>query len=335
MAKKLGKQTIKFDHPAKIIGNFSVVGEKEGQGNFKEYFDIIVKDDKFGEKTYEKAEKKMLLEAVNGAIESANLKKEDIELYLAGDLLNQIISASFSARELECSYLGIYGACSTMAEILGIGATLIDSTAYKNIVCATGSHFTTAERQYRYPLELGNQRPPTTQWTITGAGSTILSSNGQGPKITHATFGRVMDYDVKDVNNMGAAMAPAAMDTLITLFEDTGTKPADYDLIVTGDLGKLGAEILMDLMENRGYKLGKNYSDCGHMMFTNEQKTYQGGSGAGCSAVVLNSFILKKLKTKQLKKVIFAATGALLSPTSSQQGESVPGICHAVIIEGE
>lgn len=334
MGKKLGKQTIMLDHPAKIIGNFSIVGEKEGQGNFASYFDMILKDDKYGEKTYEKAEKKMMLEAIKGCLHKAHLTTSQIELYLAGDLLNQIISASFSARELDCSYLGIYGACSTMSEILGIGALLMDTGAYDHILCATGSHFTTAERQYRYPLELGNQRPPTSQWTITGAGASILSKEGNAPKITHVTFGKVMDYNIKDVNNMGAAMAPAAMDTLITLFQDTHTQPKDYDLIVTGDLGKLGSEILMDLMENKGYTLGKNYADCGQMMYTNNQKTYQGGSGAGCSAVVFNSYLIDKLKKKEYKKIIFAATGALLSTTSSQQGESIPGICHAIIVEG-
>ncbi len=335
MSKKIGSRTIKFEMPIHIIGSYSVVGKKEGEGNFKDYFDFVIQDDKFGEKTYEKAEKRMLLESVLGAVKKSKKKKEDVELFLGGDLLNQIISASFTARELDYPYLGIYGACSTMAEILGIGASLLDAGAYSTIACATSSHFTTAERQYRFPLELGNQRPPTTQWTITGAGASILSSSGNGPLITHAIFGKVVDYDIKDVNNMGAAMAPAAMDTLIQLFKDTNTRPEDYDLIVTGDLGKLGSEILMDLMENQGYKLGKNYGDCGQMMYDNNQKTFQGGSGAGCSATVLNSFIMKKINNKEYKKVIFAATGALLSTTSSQQGESVPGICHAVILEGE
>ena len=334
-SKKCGKQTIKFTNPVNIISSYSIVGEKEGQGNFKEYYDYILKDDKFGEKTFEHAERKLIEHSIVHAIERAHLNIDDIDLMLAGDLLNQITSSSFTARQLKTSFVGLYGACSTMAESLAVGACMIDGNFFNNVVCATGSHFSSAERQYRFPLELGNQRPPTSQWTVTGAGCTILSNRSMRKcnQITMATFGKVTDYGITDVNNMGAAMAPAACDTIIAHFEDTKTTPDDYDLILTGDLGKLGSELFMDLMEHNGYKLGKNYNDCGQMIFDNNQKTYQGGSGAGCSAAIINSYVMKKLEKGEIKSVLFAATGALLSSTSSQQGDSIPGICHAVVIK--
>ena len=333
MENKLGDQTIVFKNSPRIIGNYAIVGEKEGHGTFKDYYDYIMKDDLFGEKTFEHAERKIIEHAISHSIEKAKLTINDIDLIVGGDLLNQIISMSFTARYFDRPFFGIYGACSTMAESLAIGAALVNAEYLKNVVCATGTHFSSVERQYRFPLELGNQRPPTSQWTVTGAGSSVVSLSGEGHKITMATFGKVTDYGIKDVNNMGAAMAPAAMSTLISHFQDTNTTPDDYDLILTGDLGKLGSEILMDLMEHNGYKLGKNYNDCGQMIYNNNQKTFQGGSGAGCSASVLNSFVLKKMDEGVFKKVLFAATGALLSTLSSQQGDSVPGICHAVVIE--
>ncbi len=333
MGNKLGDQTIIFKNKPKIIGNYSIVGKKEGDGCFKDYFHYVLEDDLFGETSFEHAERKMLEFAISNAIESAKLSINNVDLIVGGDLLNQIISTSFTARHFDRPFLGIYGACSTMAESLAVGATFVDGEYLKNVVCATGTHFSTAERQYRFPLELGNQRPPTSQWTVTGSGCSVLSLSGCGHSITHATLGKVTDYGIKDVNNMGAAMAPAAMSTLISHFKDTKTSPDDYDLIVTGDLGKLGAEIFMDLMEHNGYKMGKNYNDCGQMIFNNNQKTFQGGSGCGCSASVLNSYILKKMNEGVFKKVLFAATGALLSTLSSQQGDSVPGICHAVVIE--
>ena len=332
---KLGKQTIVFKNKPVMKSCYSIVGEKEGNGNFKDYFDYVLIDDLFDEKSYEKAERKILELCMFKAIDRANLKISDIDCVICGDLLNQIISSSFAARQINKPFLGLYGACSTMAESLIVGTTLLDGKYAKNVVCGTGSHFSTAEKQYRNPLELGNQRPPMSQWTITGAGCTVLGEKGKGNFITNATIGRVTDFGIVDVNNMGAAMAPSAMTTLISHFEDTKTNPDDYDLIVTGDLGKLGSEILRDLMEKNGYPLGQNYSDCGHMMYTSNQRTFQGGSGAGCSASVLNSFINKKLKEGIYKKVLFAATGALLSTLSSQQGDSVPGICHAVTIESE
>lgn len=327
-------QTVIFKNKPVITGHYSIVGPKEGQGNFGPYFDYIMKDDCFGEDSYEKAERKMIEQAITGAIQSAKIKPSSVNLMLAGDLLNQIISSSYAARQFDFSYLGLFGACSTMSETLAVGASLIDGGHFENIVCTTASHFSTAERQFRFPLELGNQRPPTSQWTVTGAGATVLSKHGKGPVISAATFGKVMDWGVVDVNDMGAAMAPAAMDTMLAHFRDTKTTPDDYDLIVTGDLGKLGSEVLIDLMEDQGIKLGLNYNDCGQMYFTRQQATLSGGSGCGCSATVLNSFIIKKLIEGKYKKVLFMPTGALLSTTATQQGDTIPGICHAVVIEG-
>ena len=332
MGKRLGKQTISFTNSAKIIGNYSIVGEKEGNGTFREYYDYILKNDTFGEKTYEAAERKLIEFAISNALDKSGVKSKDLDLLICGDLLNQIISSSFAARDFDLTFLGLYGACSTMAEALAVGATFIDGGYFDTVACATGSHFSTVERQYRFPLELGNQRPPVSQWTVTGAGCTVLSNKIGKNQIVNATFGKVTDFGINDVNNMGAAMAPSAMSTIIRHFEDTKTTPDDYDLIVTGDLGKLGSEIFLDLMENKGYKMKENYNDCGQMIYSNDQKVYQGGSGCGCSAVVLNSYILQKMNEGKYKRVLFAATGALLSTLSSQQGNTIPGICHAVEI---
>ena len=276
------EQTIRLKNKPKIIGSYSIVGPKEGLGNFGRYFDYVINEDCFGQDTFEKAERKIMETAVTGVVDKAKLQVKDIDMMISGDLLNQIISSSYAARAFQFPFLGVYGACSTMAESMAIASVLVDGGYCTNVVCATGSHFSTAERQYRFPLELGNQRPPTSQWTVTGAGACILSLNGDGPKVTMVTFGKVVDWGINDVNNMGAAMAPAARDTMLRHFRNTNTKPEDYDLIVTGDLGKLGSEILIDLMEDQGIKLGMNYCDCGQMYYKREQKTLCGGSGAGC-----------------------------------------------------
>jgi len=330
--RKLGKQTVLFENKPKIIGNYSVVGPKEGRGPLKEYFHEIMNHDKCGQKTFEKAEQKFMEKAVFGAIESANLKPNDIDMFLSGDLLNQIISATFTARQFDTSFIGLFGACSTMTESMSVGSCLVDGGYFNKVLCGTCSHFSSAERQFRFPLELGNQRPPTGQWTVTGAGANVLCLDGNGPYVEMATFGKVCDYGVNDVNNMGAAMAPAAMHTLKVHFEDTNRKPSDYDMILTGDLGKLGSEILIDLMEKEGYPLGKNYNDCGNLIFDREQKTFMGGSGCGCSASVLNSYIIGKLQRGEINNCLFLSTGALLSTLSSQQGETIPGIAHAIVI---
>lgn len=333
MEKFLYNQTIFFKNKPKIIGNYSIVGPKENEGNFKGFFDFVLEDDYFGEKSYEKAERKMIEKALVGAIKSANLKNHDIDIFLAGDLLNQIISSSYAARAFDIPYAGVFGACSTMAESLALGSVLVDGGYFNNVACATSSHFCTAERQFRFPLELGNQRPPTSQWTCTASGCTILSLKGKGPCITSATFGKVTDYGINDANNMGAVMAPSAMNTMLSVLYDTKTKSDDYDLILTGDLGKLGSEILVDLMETKGVILGKNYCDCGQMMFRLQQEALMGGSGCGCSASILNSFVVQQIKKGVYKKVLFIATGALLSTTASKQGETLPAVSHAIVIE--
>lgn len=329
------KQTVIFNNKPTIIGSYSLVGPLEGKGPLKEYFDYVLQQDKFKENTFELAERKILEHIIFSAIDKSNLKIDDIDAMISGDLLNQIVSSSFAARKLGLTFIGIYSACATMAESLALGACLIDRKVFSNVVCGTASHFASAERQYRFPLELGNQRPPTSQWTVTGGGASVISSTGEGPKITSATFGKVIDFGIKDVNNMGAAMAPAAMDTIMTHLSGTNTTVDDYDMIATGDLGKLGSEILTDLLERKGIKLKQNYSDCGNLIYTKQGKTFMGGSGSGCSASVFNSYILQKLRTKQFKKVLLVSTGALLSTTTSQQGDSIPGIAHAVTIEVE
>jgi len=333
MSKRIGERTIKFLKPVKFAAGYAIVGPKEAKSPAHKYFDYILNYDTFNEKTYEMAERKMLEHAVMGAVSKANLITTDIDLFVGGDLLNQITSSSYSARQLQTSFIGLYGACSTMTEALALGACLIDSGGFKNIACATCSHFSTAERQYRFPLELGNQRPPTAQWTVTGAGCSILRGEGRGHDITHIVFGRVIDFGVNDVDNMGAAMAPAAADTLCTLFKDTNTKPDDYDLIISGDLGKFGSEMLIDIMDSRGYKLKENYCDSGQMIYSTGSKAFMGGSGCGCSAAVFNTYVYAKLNDGSYKKAILMSTGALMSTTTAQQGETIPAIAHAVIIE--
>ncbi len=331
--KRVGKQTIIFENKPKIIANSAIVGPKEFAGPLKDFFDYRIIDDKWNEDSFEKAERKMLEFAICTAIRRSKKKLKNIDMLIAGDLLNQIITSSYAARKIDTMYLGIYNACSTFTEALAIGSVLIDGEYLNNVACATGSHFSTAERQYRYPLELGNQRTPASQRTVTGAGCSILSLEGEGPKITMATMGKVIDYGIKDANNMGAAMAPAAMNTLLAHFEDTSTSPKDYDLILTGDLGNLGSELLKIIMNNHGVDISKNHNDCGKLIYSDIQRTVQGGSGSGCSASVFNSYIIKKLNSGEYNKILFAATGALLSTVSTQQGDSIPAIAHALVIE--
>ena len=323
--------TIVFKKQPKIIGWYSVAGKKESEGPLGETFSRIVKDEYFGEKTHECAERKFFVTAIQGAMQSAAVQPD---IVFAGDLLNQIVSSSFAMREIGLPFVGIYGACSTMALSLINAATYLEAGLAKTTLAVAGSHFATAERQYRTPFEFGNQRPPTAQWTVTGAGATVLSTDKKSKiAVTCATIGRVVDFGIKDVNNMGAVMAPAAADTLERHFQNTKTKPADYDAIFSGDLGQIGEEALRDLLKERGYNLGENYYDCGKMIYSGSQKVDMGGSGCGCSAVTLNGFILDKFKRGDYHKVLFMATGALLSPTTCYQGESIPGIANAVVIE--
>ncbi len=327
------KRTIYFKNKPKIISTSSVAGPKECSGSIGKFFETKLDDDMFGEKTFEKAETKMLFTAISGAIKNSKKNENEIDAIIAGDLLNQIIASTFSARNFKCGYLGVYNACATFTEALTIGSTLIDGGYLNSVVCSTSSHFSSAERQYRYPLELGCTRPPQAQWTVTGAGACVLSSSGDGPKITGATIGRVVDYGIIDANNMGAAMAAPAADTIFTHFSETGLTPSDYDLIVTGDLGTLGSRIFKDLIWEKGFDVEKQHVDCGELIYNLCETDYQGGSGAGCSSLVFSSYIYDRIKSKKFKKIILMSTGALLSSVSTQQGESIPGIAHAVVVE--
>ena len=325
--------TIFFKNTPRILSYAAVCGSKEKEGVLGQYADITLQDDMYEESTYEKAECKMLSTAISLALNKSGLGEKGVDVLLSGDLLNQIISASFAARDFTFPFLGLYSACSTMSESILLGATLVDGGYANAAVCATGSHFASAERQYRYPLELGCTRPPQAQWTVTGAGGLVIGRAKKGIKVVNGTMGRVCDFGVTDVNNMGAAMAPAAADTIMRHFEDTGTGPEDYDLILTGDLGALGSRILKDLTWEKGFDISANHVDCGEIVYKVIESEFQGGSGAGCSATVLNSYILTKMDAGLYKRILFAATGALLSTVSSGQGESIPCISHAVQLE--
>lgn len=334
MNKKRGKQTIKLNKRPRLISTYSIVGPKEGKGPLNMYFDKIMQDDLAGKDSFEKAESNLLYTAVMESIKGANLEETDIDILFAGDLLNQLSSSSFAARDMNIPFIGLYGACSTMSESLAIAAMTIDAGFCNNVVAATSSHFSAAERQFRYPLEFGSQRTTTAQWTVTGAGSIVLAKEGNFPYVTHVTIGKVKDYGVTDSSNMGAAMAPAAVSTIYNHFKDTGRTPKDYDVIATGDLGKVGKKITLELLKEQGYDITSNYIDCGEEIFNNEeQETESGGSGCGCSAVVLCGYLYKKLMEGKFKKILLVSTGALLSTTSSLQGESIPGIAHAISIE--
>ena len=332
--ERLGKQTIKFNNPPSILEVGSIVGPKESEGPLSKYFDQCIEDEFWGEKTWEKAESKFIKETVNTVINKSSLSSTEIDYCFAGDLLNQCISSSFGLRELNIPFFGIFGACSTFVEGISLASIFLEGGAANNILCAASSHFCSAEKQFRFPLELGNQRPPSSQWTVTGAGAAILSSSGEGPFITHVTTGKIVDMGIKDANNMGSAMAPAALDTLLTHFKDTGRSPNYYDAIITGDLGHIGKEILIEMAESKGYNIKANYNDCGVLIFDKEtQDTHSGGSGCACCGTVFSGYFFKQLKDKKLRRILLIATGALTNSTTSQQGESIPGIAHAVSIE--
>ena len=331
--QKLGKQTIKFDTSPTITECSSIVGPKEADGPLSKYFDYTLDDEFWGEKSWEKAESKIIKENVNTLISKSGVSTSDIDLVIAGDLLNQCISSSFGLKDSNIPYLGIFGACSTFVESMSIGAICVEGFA-KNVICATSSHFCSAEKQFRFPLELGNQRPPSAQWTVTGSGAAMLSKNGTGPYVTAITPGKILDMGIKDANSMGAAMAPAFCDTLLTHFHDTGRNPSYYDAIISGDLGHIGKEIAIEIMQSHGYNIKSNYNDCGVMIFDkSSQDTHSGGSGCACCASVFSGYWFKQLKTKKVKKLLLIATGALMNSTTSQQGESIPGIAHAISIE--
>ena len=332
--KHVGLQTITFSSPPTILETSSIVGPKEAEGPLAKYFDQCLEDEFWGEKTWEKAESKIIKENVQAVIAKSGIAAADINYCFAGDLLNQCISSSFGLRELNIPFFGVFGACSTFVESMCLGSVFIDGGGANNVLCATSSHFCSAEKQFRFPLELGNQRPPSSQWTVTGSGAAILTANGHGPKITCMTAGKIVDMGIKDANNMGAAMAPAALDTLIAHFKDTGRKPSYYDAIITGDLGHIGKEILIELMQTKGYNIKNNYNDCGVLIFDKDkQDTHSGGSGCACIGTVFSSYFFPQLKSKKLNRILLMATGALMNSTSSQQGESIPGIAHAIAIE--
>ena len=334
MNRHIGKQTVELGSPPFIINTASIVGKKEGNGPLSEYFDVILKDDKLGAASWEKAESKLQKETSILAMERAGLTPNDINYVFAGDLLNQCIGANYGMRDLEVPFFGLYGACSTMAESLSLGSMIISGNFANYVLCSTSSHFCSAEKQFRNPLEYGGQRTPSSQWTVTGAGSAVLAKEGDGPRITHITTGKVIDMGITDANNMGAAMAPAAADTLITHFEDTGRKPNYYDLILTGDLGIVGSNILCKLMMEEGYNIENIHEDCGKLIFNIEaQDVHAGGSGCGCCGSVFCGYIYKEMKKGTFKRVLLMATGALMNTMSIQQGESIPSIAHALSIE--
>ena len=393
-------RTFELNTPVYIKSGFTIVGPKEGDGNFGDCFDIVLKDDLWCEKSYEKCESKMHRDAITGAITKAGMEKEDIDILLGGDLLNELSSTSLAARNFPCAFMGLYNACSTFSEAILVGSMLISGGFAKNVTCSTSSHFSSAERQYRFPLELGNQRPPTAQWTVTGAGCTVLSSekpnnihsqvyeddiiaidntinvddkeyekylksiekqkkvinrdksnileenyekrnNDYSKPITHyvritgGTIGRVIDLGIDDEANMGAAMAPAACDTILTHFKESGRSPSYYDGIFTGDLGRFGKQTLEYLLSQEGITLPECYMDTGASYFTPEQKTFQGGSGAGCVNTAFNSYILKRMQRGELKRVLVVPTGALLNKDTPLQKETIPGIAHAFTVESE
>lgn len=390
---KIGKQSFRLDKTVYFRSSCTIVGPKENEGNYRDLFDIVLRDDRWGEKSYEKAESKMHRKAIEGALAKSGLSAEDIDFMLAGDLLNEISASNLAMRHFKVPFIGLYNACSTFTEAVLLGAIFIETGAAHAVCCSTSSHFASAERQYRYPLELGNQRTPTSQWTVTGAGASVLTAArptkeersagarkfgeylkelsedekesggktaelmrkcGRRPKpdyrvtwkeetsdrdfavrLVEGTFGRVVDLGIDDESNMGAAMAPAAADTLLSHLEDTGRTPSDYDAIFTGDLGRFGKQALEYLLSTEKVEPGVGYHDCGAGFYTPEQQTFQGGSGAGCVNVTFNAGILPRMERGELKRVLVLATGALLNKDTPLQKETIPGISHAFVVEAE
>jgi len=332
VAKRIGKQTLSLENKPGIVSYAAVVGGKEGAGPLKKGFDEVSSDSYFGQDSWEKAEIAMLSRSIDRCVDKANWERPNI--ILGGDLLNQCVTSAFAVKDRRAPYLGLYGACSTMAEGLGLAALLLDGGGLTTALAFTGSHFCAAERQYRFPLEYGGQRTPTSQWTVTGAGAVMLARESESLRVTHVTPGRVVDAGVTDANNMGAAMAPAAYDTLLAHFDDTGRDFGDYDAVFTGDLGAIGHDILQDLLQKDGLSPGLKYLDCGVLIYDLlTQDVHAGGSGCGCSASVLAAHILPAMERGVWQRVLFAGTGALMSPLTCQQGCSIPGVCHAVAIE--
>ncbi len=333
MNKKIGKQTLQFDNPPSILNTASIVGKKEGEGPLVDYFDEVLEDSMYGEHSWEKAESKMMKQTIDTLIKKSELKEGEIDFIIAGDLLNQVTASTFAVKDLSVPYFGVFGACSTIAEATALGSVLIHGEFAEKIVVAASSHFCSAEKQFRSPLEQGVQRPPTATWTVTGCGALLLGK-GNGPYITHATIGKMVDFEINDPYNMGAVMAPAAADVIINHLIDTNRDVNYYDLIITGDLGKVGKDLLNDITKKFGYDLSEKLSDCGLEIFdTESQGVGAGGSGCGCAASVFASYLFSELKNNKWKKILFVPTGALLSTLSVQQGENIPGIAYAIAIE--
>ena len=333
--QKRGRQSFILNDPPVITTWASVAGKKEAEGPLAHTFDIKCRDTYFGQKTWEQAEKRMQQQALKKLAEKANMQQTDFDIVFSGDLLNQCIGSSFTLRNTGIPHLGLYGACSTMAESLLLASMAVGGGFAETVVAMTSSHFASSERQYRFPLGYGGQRTPTSQWTVTGSGAALVQKSGKGPRITACTIGTVTDLGIKDANNMGAAMAPAAYASIRAHFDDLKAGPEDFSLIVTGDLGQLGKEMLLELAKRDGISLGGKLADCGTLVFDNTtQDVHAGGSGCGCSAITLCGYLLNQLNTGKLKKILFCGTGALLSPTSTQQGLPIPGVCHAVCMTG-
>lgn len=336
MKQRIGSTSIRFDHPPVILSSAAIGGKKELEGPLADWFDLVDEDTTFQKNSWEKAESAMQQYALRTALHKQQMKPADLDMVFAGDLLNQCIGSSYSLRDTGIPTFGLYGACSTMAEGLCLGAMTVAGGFADQAAVLTSSHFAASERQYRFPLGYGGQRTPTSQWTVTGSGCAILGNSGSGSRICYATIGKIVDMGITDANNMGAAMAPAAYETIRNHFEDVSLSPGDYDLIATGDLGSVGKDIVTDLFRRDGVDISGVYNDCGTMIFDlDRQDVHAGGSGCGCSAVVLCGYLLSLMREKRLRRLLFCGTGALLSPTATQQGESIPGVCHAVSIFSE
>lgn len=335
IAQRLGQYTVQLGQPPRIVGAFTLMGPREAAGPMGQYFDAVVDDDMWGEVSAERAERKFLEQAARRAMDQAGLLEPDVDVFLAGDLLNQIVSSTFTARSLGLPYLGIFAACATSSLGLGLAAILVDGGYARRVLVATASHYQSVERQYRYPIELNIQRKQTNQWTATGGAAAVVAppDQGSGPRITHITFGRVVDWGVTDANDMGSAMAPAACDTLLRHFQDTNTTPGDYDLILTGDLASVGSKLFRTLVERAGVTLGGKHMDGGASMYGQAPWAGAGASGSVCSMAMLLGYVHKEMAQGRYRRVLALPTGCLHSPTTWQQGDSCPGISHAIVLE--
>ncbi len=336
MSQMIGKQSIAFGEPPYVIASGNVAGKKEGEGPLGKCFDMICGDDKFGAESWEEAESTMQKEAAALAMGKAGVKPEEVRYVFAGDLLGQTIATSFGIMNYNIPLFGVYGACSTAGESMSLAAMCVAGGYADTVLAMTSSHFASAEKQFRFPLEYGNQRPASATWTVTGSGAFLIGKKKSHVKITGITTGKIVDYGIRDSMNMGAAMAPAACDLIVRHFEDFQRKPSDYSKIITGDLGYVGRTILLDLLKEKGFDLSEVHTDCGIEIFDKDtQGTDSGGSGCGCSAITMSAHFLPHIQDGTLKRVLFVPTGALLSTVSFNEGQNVPGIAHGVVLEYE